>query len=367
VRIALLTESLTPDRGWGRYAAELLKRLPAQGFDVEVFETSARASRHLPWHHREPFLTLDHGYSVMQQVAQLRKRVAGCRLIHALTERLAPVAALVAGGRPFVFNAYGTFATRPLARRFRRPFAAAIYRRAARIACISHYTEGRIQALLPGVRTTVVPSGVDYDRFQSSRERHSDVPPTILTVGAVKPRKGHHILLEAFARVRMRLPDARWHVAGNFDFPDYAAMLRRRITELGLTDAVAFLGRTDERTLIQEYHRCAVFALPSVNVGDAYEGYPLVFAEAGACGKPVLGTTGNGSEEAIQDGVNGLLVPQADVDATTGALLRLLTDTGLAASLGSRGRDRARQLTWDRTSERFADIYRDLAPTAPPL
>lgn len=367
MRIALLTESLTPDRGWGRYAAELLERLPAQGFDVDVFETSARASRHLPWHHREPFLTLDHGYSVMQQVAQLRSRVAGCGLIHALTERLAPVAALVAGGRPFVFNAYGTFATRPLARRFRRPFAAAIYRRAARIACISHYTEGRIQALLPGARTTVVPSGVDYDRFQSSREQPSNVPPTILTVGAVKPRKGHHILLEAFARVRTRLPDARWHVAGNFDFPDYAEILRRRIKELGLNDAVAFLGRIDERTLIQEYHRCAVFALPSVNVGDAYEGYPLVFAEAGACGKPVLGTRGNGSEEAIQDGLNGLLVPQGDVDATAGALLQLLTDTGLAASLGSRGRDRARQLTWDRTCESFADIYRELGTATPTL
>jgi len=359
VRIALLTESVSPDRGWGRYAAELLERLPAQGFDVDVFETSARASRHLPWHRQEPFLTLDHGYSVMQQFVQLRRSVAGCGLIHALTERLAPVAALVAGGRPFVFNAYGTFATRPLARRFRRPFAAAIYRRAGRIACISHYTEGRIQALLPGARTTVVPSGVDYERFQSSREL-LNIPPTILTVGAVKPRKGHHVLLEAFAKVRARLPDARWHVAGNFDFPDYAEMLRHRIKELGLIDAVAFLGRIDERRLIQEYHRCAVFALPSVNVGDAYEGYPLVFAEAGACGKPVLGTTGNGSEEAIQEGLNGLLVPQGDVDATAAALLRLLTDAGLAASLGNRGRDRARRLTWDRTCEGFAGIYREL-------
>lgn len=360
VRIALLTENLSPDRGWGRYAAELVERLPAQGFHVDVFETSARALSHLPWHRREPFLTLDHGYGVMQQVASLRRRAAQCDIIHALTERLAPVAALIAGGRPFIFNAYGTFATRPLARRFRRPFAAAVYRRASRIACISRYTEGRIQTLLPGVLTRVVPSGVDFERFQSSKEPPSRVPPTILTVGAVKPRKGHHILLEALARVRMHVPEARWHVAGNFDFPDYAESLRGRIRALGLDDAVMLLGRVDEPTLIQEYHRCAVFALPSVNVGDAYEGYPLVFAEAGACGKPVLGTSGNGSEEAIEDGVNGMLVPQGDIEATAGALIRLLTDGGLAAALGNRGRDRARQLTWDRTSAGFADIYREL-------
>ena len=365
MRIALLTESLSTDRGWGRYAAELLERLPAQGFEVDVLETSARASRHLPWHRHEPFLTLDHGYAVMQQVAKLRGLAAGCGLIHALTERLAPAAALIAGKRPFVFNAYGTFATRPLARRFRRPFAAAIYMRAARIACISRYTEGRIHALLPDARTSVVPSGVDFERFQSADAGVADAPPTILTVGAVKPRKGHHILLEAFARVRVDVPDARWHVIGNFDFPDYAQTLQQRIAELGLNGAVRFLGRTDEQDLIREYHRCAVFALPSVNVGDAYEGYPLVFAEAGACGKPVLGTTGNGSEEAIQDGLNGLLVPQGNVGVTADALIRLLTDRSLASSLGNGGRARARRLTWNQTSECFARIYRELATAAP--
>lgn len=362
MRIGLLTESLCADRGWGRYATELVDRLGRKGFELVVVETQNLPMRQLRWHKREPFLTLDHGLRVLQQTVSIRSRVRDCDVIHAMTERLAPAAAIIAGRRRFVFNAYGTFATRPLGRLLRRPFAAAIYRRASRIACISRYTEKRIQGLLPEARTTIVPSGVDFMRFQSSEPVENCDPLTILIVGAVKPRKGHHVLLEALAAVRESVPGVRLRVAGNPDFPDYFRSLQQRVQDLRLEDAVTFLGRVDETQLIKEYHRCAVFVLPSMNVGDAYEGYPLVFAEAGACGRPVIGTHGNGSEEAVSDGVNGLLVPQGDVAATADAVSRLLTDHELSSRLGAQGRERARLLTWDRTADAFATIYRELAP-----
>ncbi len=362
MRIGLLVESLSGDLGWGRYAAELVSRLPP---DLEpiVVPTNALPLRRVPGRGREPMLTLDHAAVLAQRAWRLRRRLAACDVVHALTERLAPLAACVAGRRPFVMNAYGTFATRPLGRRGRRLVAAAVYRRAARIICISHYTEGRLRALLPEARTCVVRSGVDVDRFTGADARPAD-RPVILTIGAIKPRKGHHVLLEAVAKIRASVPGLEWHIVGASDFPDYEAALRRRVDELDLGGVVSFLGRLDEAALVGELRRCAVFALPAINTGDAYEGYPLVFAEAGACGRPVIGTAGNGSEEAVIDGANGLLVPQGDVDATAEALRRILTEPELAERLGADGLTRAQAQTWQRTAAAVADVYRDVGADA---
>jgi phosphatidylinositol alpha-1,6-mannosyltransferase len=106
------------------------------------------------------------------------------------------------------------------------------------------------------------------------------------------------------------------------------------------------------------YQHADVFALPSLTVGEKFEGFGLVFLEASACGLPVIGTTGSGVAEAVRDGETGLLVPQNDVPALADAITRVLTDADLRARLGTAGRAYAETQDWAQVAARVVTVYR---------
>jgi len=91
------------------------------------------------------------------------------------------------------------------------------------------------------------------------------------------------------------------------------------------------------------YAACDVLVLASRTLVDKgeVEGFGIVYLEAGACGKPVIGGRGGGTSEAIEDGVTGLLVDPLDVDEIADAIVRVLEDKELARRLGQNGRRKA--------------------------
>jgi len=84
------------------------------------------------------------------------------------------------------------------------------------------------------------------------------------------------------------------------------------------------------------YSACEIFALPSQG-----EGFGLVYLEAMACGKPVIGGTHGGAPEIIVDGVTGYLVPHGDTIQLATSIEALLADPAHAKEMGARGRQRA--------------------------
>jgi hypothetical protein len=95
---------------------------------------------------------------------------------------------------------------------------------------------------------------------------------------------------------------------------------------------------------LQLYQHCELFLLtPRTERAGHFEGFGLVYLEAGACGKPVIGTSECGAEDAILDGQTGLLVRPDDVEGLSAALRSLLSDGNLARKLGDEGRRRAKQ------------------------
>ena len=90
---------------------------------------------------------------------------------------------------------------------------------------------------------------------------------------------------------------------------------------------------------MRRYPSARVFALACVVGSDAdRDGLPNVLLEAMACGVPVVSTRVAAIPEAVEDGVNGLLVPPADPEALAEALVRMIRDPELAAALGARAR-----------------------------
>ena len=284
-------------------------------------------------------------------------------MIHAVVEPFALLAGWCAGRRPYFITGHGTSVNSLLKKKNVR---GSLYRRAftgaARVICVSNYTESRLLANLPPARSCVIFNGVNSARFADMNHAPvADRPPTVLAVGAVKPRKGILPLVEAIAIAREEIPDLRCVVIGEtVSSPAYVSQVRAAIERLSLTDAVQLMGVVDEETLLAYYASADVFCLPTLQVNDDFEGFGLVYLEAGLAGLPVIATDAGGVADVVEDGVNGLLLPAAEVaERLPAAIVSLLQDRERAQRLGAAGRERALANSWDTIAQRYLALYED--------
>jgi glycosyltransferase involved in cell wall biosynthesis len=169
--------------------------------------------------------------------------------------------------------------------------------------------------------------------------------PLIGIVGRLQRWKGMHVFAEAMAKVIAVRPQSQGViVGGSHDLePEYADWLKNRVKELGLDGKVALVGR--QQNIPEWMQAMDIF----VHASDR-EPFGIVVVEAMSLGKPVVATKPGGTEEIIQDGENGLLVPDNNPDLLAEAVLSYLSDPELAARLGAAARQRALMFT----PERFA-------------
>jgi glycosyltransferase involved in cell wall biosynthesis len=158
------------------------------------------------------------------------------------------------------------------------------------------------------------------------------------------------VLIDAFALVTQRIPDARLLLVGGGDaVSDHL----ERAAELGLGGAVQAFGSLSGDDLVSAYQAARVVVLPSLTEAESF-GMTLI--EAMACGRPVIGSAVGGIPKVIDDGVSGLLVPPGNVQELADACVRVLDDDALADRLGEFGRDRVvREFTWTPTLDRYFD------------
>jgi glycosyltransferase involved in cell wall biosynthesis len=179
----------------------------------------------------------------------------------------------------------------------------------------------------------------------------------ILTVGrwAARERyKGVDALIVAIARLRTAVPDVQLVAVGS---GDDLSRLRSVAAEQQVADGVHFLEGLSQRELAACYAAAEIFALPSTG-----EGFGLVFLEAMAFGKPVVGADAGGIPDLIRDGSNGLLIPPNDPDALAQGLSRLLQDEALRGKLGECGAAMVRrEYEFDAFREALDQILCDLA------
>jgi phosphatidyl-myo-inositol dimannoside synthase len=212
--------------------------------------------------------------------------------------------------------------------------------RADRVVANSRLTAARVRDYGIRDRLEIVPCGVD-ERIISRAP--ADVP-TVLFVGRLVPRKGVDRLIEALPAIRDRLGNVRLEIVGSG--PD-RPRLERLAVQLGAGAEVQFLGSVDDAELDTAYARAWCFAMPSRAEGDDVEGFGIVYLEAAIASLAAVGGRGSGAEDAIVDGVTGLIVDGADREAIVQALLQLLSDPARARAMGQAGRERAlAHFTW---------------------
>jgi glycosyltransferase involved in cell wall biosynthesis len=189
-------------------------------------------------------------------------------------------------------------------------------------------------------KIVVIPNGVDLHRFEGIESRvlldELGIPvgaPVVTVVSRLNRLKGLEHFLEAAALIAPQFPAARFLVVGDTNPDDraYWSVLTGLAEGLGISDRVIFTGlRTDVPNVLAS---ATVAVMPSLN-----EALSNVLLESMAAGAPVVATRVGGTPEAVEDGVNGLLVPPADVPALAQAICSLLADPVRADRLGQ-GRD----------------------------
>jgi glycosyltransferase involved in cell wall biosynthesis len=210
----------------------------------------------------------------------------------------------------------------------------------------------------PAGQIVYIRGSVDTAKFRPSPVRRPDPARPerdIICLARLYYAKGVDVLLHAWSRM-MREP-VEWRaslkprllVAGE---GVYLAQMERIVAELGIGDSVAFLGlRTDVIDLLQQ---CWGLVMPS-----RWEGMPNALLEGMACGLPCVATRVSGSEDAIIDGVNGLLVEPEQPAEMAQALRRIIEDADLAQRLGREARASVvRDYQLGTVVEQYLDLYR---------
>lgn len=207
--------------------------------------------------------------------------------------------------------------------------------RAAFVAAISHYCRSQLMYFSPRAhwdRIRIVHCGIEPARYGTAPRSAETAGKRIAFVGRLDAVKGAVLLLEAFAGLRARHPEARLVVIG--DGPDRAD-IEARATELGLGDRVDFLGYRPQEEVAALLEQADMLVLPSFA-----EGVPVVLMEAMASRIPAVSTVIAGIPELIEDGVTGRLLAPGDVAGLEAALDALLSDPGARVALGARGREK---------------------------
>jgi glycosyltransferase involved in cell wall biosynthesis len=283
---------------------------------------------------------------------------------------IAPLGKLlrVLGIAPYWVMAYGIDVWAQLRARDHRGLVGA-----DRVVTISEFTRTqvvRLQGVRPE-RTCLLPPCLDAE-WMAEASSYSIIPrqqrrPTLLTVSRLSSAeryKGHDVVLQALVQVCREIPGALYVIVGDGDDRPRLETLSR---QLGLTDAVRFEGAAPVETLKACYRDCDIFVMPARTVLDQSapkgEGFGIVFLEAMAYGKPVIGPASGAPSEFIHHGEHGILVNPEDEQEVASALIELLASPQRACEMGAAARDWVqREYSYARFGERLRRLFAGASP-----
>lgn len=222
------------------------------------------------------------------------------------------------------------------------------------ICANSSHTAAEIRRLC-GFDSRVVPYGATVAEPEIFQEPQTDEVPTLLFCGRLIQRKGIDVLLRALPMVLAERA-VKLVITGE---GDRKAEWEQLAKELGLESTVRFAGFVSNEELGELYRNCTTYVHPAIHDdnGDT-EGLGVVLIEALANKKPVIASEVGGIVDVIIDGETGLLVPEKNEGALALAILRVLSDSSLAAALGEQGRLHAsRVFDWDRCADLTLGVY----------
>jgi phosphatidylinositol alpha-1,6-mannosyltransferase len=231
---------------------------------------------------------------------------------------------------------------------------------------LGEYTKSQIsRSLSASARNSMVKiaPGIDTDHFHPRSDalalRHElglSEKKVIVCVGRLVHRKGQDTLIESMPAILQSVEDAHLLFIGEGPYREY---LEKRASELGVRDAITFIGRIHYADLPRYISVGDVFAMPSRSrlAGLEVEGLGIVYLEASSCGLPVIAGRSGGAPDAVLEGQTGYTVDGKSPEEISRAAIELLQNPARATQMGSRGRQWIiDEWRWEIWAVRFAAL-----------
>ncbi|HEX5632733.1 MAG TPA: glycosyltransferase family 4 protein [Gemmatimonadales bacterium] len=260
--------------------------------------------------------------------------------------------------------------------RMKRVVARGLLGAASCVVACSEWTAELVRSVLEELdvpmtpdRVRVVHLGTDTDFFRPGldtgavRERYHLGPGRwLITVARVVPHKGADTVMRAMQALGPEFDDVHYAVVGTGRALGEMKALAR---QLGLASRVKFLSNVPDADLPALYNVASAYVGMSRQAGLDVEGFGISFAEAAACGLPVIAGRSGGVADVVAEGETGLLVPAEEPTAAAEAIGRVLGDLALAERLGREGRARVeRYFRWDRVVQDLRAVAHEFAGEA---
>lgn len=269
-------------------------------------------------------------------------------------------------GKPYVAYCHGEEITQTDGRRYQPKVRDAIFRHAQIVVAANEFARQNLLRIgIPDSQIRKITPGVDCTRFQPSTPRRDLVERyglqgkfVLLTVARLVPRKGHQLVLRALKALLSERRDFAYVIAGTG--PD-ESKLRQMAAELGLADVVHFTGFVNDAELADYYNLADVYVMPNSEDKGDMEGFGMVFLEANACGKPVIGGRSGGTREAVLEGETGILVDPSDPAELVEGIKLLADNAVLRKKLGENGLRRAiSDFSWEARGQLLDSVNREI-------
>lgn len=211
----------------------------------------------------------------------------------------------------------------------RQRFIRWIFGRAGAVIVLSDAWRAWVQGQIPLARVSVMANPTRLHAVPPNEAREGY---TLLFLSRVVAAKGIFELIQALAKLVDEFPALKLKVGGDGDL----AAVSRMAESLGVGDRIEFLGWVRGESKIRLLNTATIYVLPSYN-----EGLPMGVLEAMSAGMAIVATRVGGIPEAIEDELEGFLVPPGDVEQLALSLRRLLLDGDLRVNIGAAARRKA--------------------------
>lgn len=267
--------------------------------------------------------------------------------------------------KPFIMGAQGTYGVQPLSQWPEKYFLRYAYKHANSIIVPSQYTKNAIlKESGKEFDIDIVHNGVNYDRFALHKPTQSNLVDSfgdkkvLLTVGELKSRKGQDLVIKALPKIVKEYPKIIYVMAG---YPSWKKHLIDLANKLGVQDYILITGAVSDEEILNLFHRADIYVHTTrVHNRFQFEGFGMVYLEAGACGKPSIGTDAGGIREALVHGKTGFIASDGDFNQVADYVNRLLLDSELRNEFGKSALEYAKNHDWPLIAAKYIKKYNEV-------
>lgn len=369
MEICFLTSSVHSKAGLWRVVQSLADELSDRGHEIKIVATSGCSDRYKT-ENLSFKMRLQQPVDFIRRAMRLRRFVKDADVLVAFDPR--PVGiftkiACIGLSKKMILQTLGSYALFEQSAPLKNTLIAWVYRSFDRVFVINSFVEECIEKSYPGFafgnNMRYVEVGVNTELFYKKNNPLCRFSSNyILSVGAVKYRKGQLKSLRAFIEIAKRNKNLDYIIVGNQNHePKYVKKIMNEIERAGedIKRRVIFVEEVSDEELVDLYSGARFFVLTPASSEGSIEGFGMVYIEAALCGVTSVGTFHTGAEAAIENEKSGILVTNTVEDIAAGMQL-LLKDQDKVDQLAEYAHERALKFDWkfivDKYEKEIADI-----------